>query len=142
MNALDREDIVLPRNSYVFIAGPYMAKGGGHDAAHWYEIDKHINEARLWATKLAQVGIAFFCPHMNSAHMEVLAPNALPEFWYEMDNQILKHASALLLLPGWGDSTGAVAESRLAEELGIPVFDWSTYGELVVYWATNASIER
>lgn len=131
-----------PPNSYVFIAGPYMAKGGGHDAAHWYEIDKHINEARLWATKLAQVGIAFFCPHMNSAHMEVLAPNAAPEFWYAMDNQILKHASALLLIPGWGASKGAIAEFHLAEELGIPAYDYVIYGELVIHWATNVNKGR
>ena len=131
-----------PPNSYVFIAGPYMAKGGGHDAAHWYEIDKHINEARLWATKLANEGIAFFCPHMNSAHMEVLAPQAPPEFWYALDNQILQHASALLLIPGWGYSKGAIAESELAQNLGIPVYDRSTFGELVRHWAINASIER
>ncbi len=114
-------------NTYVFIAGPYAAKGGGHDAAYWYEIDAHINEARLWATKLADEGIPFFCPHMNSAHMEVLSPSSTVNYWYNLDLLILEHASAIFLIPGWEDSKGALAEKRRAIELCIPIYSYDEY---------------
>ena len=129
----------MAENTFVFIAGPYQAKGGGHDAAHWYEIDAHINEARLWATKLVNQKIPFFCPHMNSAHMEVIAPEAGTQYWYDLDNLFLPQASALLLIPRWLESVGAVAENRLAKNLGIPCYIHSRFNELVYDWKTNAS---
>lgn len=126
-------------NSYVYIAGPYREKGGGHSWAHWYEIDRHINEARNWAVKLTNAKIPFFCPHMNSAHMEVLAPNAGTEFWYNLDNLFLDQASALLLIPEWENSKGATDERTRALDLGIPCYNYTAFNELVAYWAANAS---
>ena len=120
--------------TFTYIAGPYRAADGGHDWQSFFEIDKHINEARLWATRLATAGVPFFCPHMNSAHMEVLAPSALPEFWYNLDMTILKSASALLLIPGWRESTGAVAEKERAQKLGILCYDSVVFHNLVDWW--------
>jgi len=125
-------------NTYVFIAGPYAAKGGGHDAAHWYEIDAHINEARLWATRLTNELIPFFCPHMNSAHMEVLAPFAGTEFWYNLDNLFLDRASSMLLIPNWSESKGACAERTRALDLGIPCYNYTAFDALVAYWNDNS----
>ena len=129
-------------NSYVYIAGPYMAKGGGHDWAYYPEIDEHINEARRWAIKLVDNRIPYFCPHLNSAHFEVFCPAAKPEFWYNLDNLFLPPASALLLIPGWLDSRGARDERGLAESLGIPCYNYGEFYELVAYWETNAIQER
>jgi hypothetical protein len=122
-------------NTYVYIAGPYTAPGqGGHDWRVYYEIDRHINEARLWATRLAQADIPFFCPHMNSAHMEVLAPDTPPAFWYELDLLFLNQASAVLLLPQWEESTGALIEQQQAIEKGIRCFAYEDFDQLVEYW--------
>ena len=105
------------------------------------QIDKHINEARLWATYLAHQNIPFFCPHMNSSHMEVLAPEAPPEFWYEMDYLFLDQASVLLLIPGWEKSKGALAEKARAQNLGgIPCYTYERFDELVAYWHANTNI--
>lgn len=123
--------------TFVYIAGPYRSpKGanGGHDYQSYYDIDQHINEARLWATRLANEGIPFFCPHMNSAHMEVIAPSAPPEYWYDLDMMILKHASALLLIPGWRNSKGALAEMDRARELAIPCYGATAFDRLVMLW--------
>jgi hypothetical protein len=30
----------------------------------------------------------------------------------------------MVLLPGWGTSHGSIGEKALADELGLPVFDW------------------
>ena len=120
--------------TFVFIAGPYRASDGGHDYQSYYEIDQHINEARLWATRLANEDIPFFCPHMNSAHGEVWAPSAPPEYWYNLDILILEHASALLLIPGWKDSKGALVERERAYELGIAVYTHVLFKTLVIDW--------
>jgi hypothetical protein len=129
----------MSNNTFVFIAGPYSAPDGGHDATYWYEIDQHINEARRWATKLAELRIAFFCPHMNSAHLEVLALSATKEFYYEMDMVLLEWASAVLLIPGWQESPGAQAEKKRAHQLNIPCFTVDVWYELVDFWNAGAS---
>lgn len=123
--------------TFVYIAGPYRASNGGHDYQSYYDIDQHINEARMWATRLANVNIPFFCPHMNSAHMEVIAPDALPEYWYNLDMLILEHASALLLIPGWRESKGAIAEKDRAAELGILQYTYTEFNMLVSDWSTT-----
>ncbi|KKN22935.1 hypothetical protein LCGC14_0910100 [marine sediment metagenome] len=126
---------MLPdKRTYTYIAGPYRASNGGHDYQSYYEIDRNINEARLWATKLAQEDIPFFCAHMNSAHMEVLVPSTPPDYWLNLDMLILEHASALLLIPGWEDSKGALAEKDRAKELGIMVYSHLMFDRLVMDW--------
>ena len=120
--------------TFVYIAGPYRATNGGHDYQSYYEIDQHINEARMWATRLANENIPFFCAHMNSAHMEVIVPNASPDYWLNLDRLILEHASALLLIPGWMESKGALAERDRAAELGIERWSYTAFDELVKWW--------
>ena len=132
---LERMTGQMKTNTFVFIAGPYRAANGGHDYQSYYEIDQHINEARLWATKLANENIPFFCPHMNSAHGEVWAPSAPPEYWYNLDMLILEHASVVLLIPGWRDSKGVMAEKERAQQLGIYCYDAeTTFATLVRLW--------
>ncbi len=129
----------MPENTFVYIAGPYMEQGGGHDWAYYTNIDMHITEARYWAIHLVDQNIPYFCPHLNSAHFEVFCPAAKLEFWYDMDNLFLPHSSALLLIPGWDKSTGARDEKGLAEELGIPCYTYKRFDELVDHWRTNAT---
>jgi hypothetical protein len=128
--------------TYTYIAGPYRASNGGHDYQSYYDIDQHINEARMWATRLANEGIPFFCPHLNSTHMEVIAPNVPPEYWYKLDMLILEHASALLLIPGWRDSKGALAERDRARELGITCYTTSIFAMLVQDWGSEYVVKE
>jgi hypothetical protein len=74
------------------------------------------------ARKLAHLKYGFFCPHLHSAHFEVIAPEVKPPFWYELDNHFLEACDALLMLPDWDQSKGAIAERELAINLGLPVF--------------------
>lgn len=123
--------------SFVYIAGPYRAKGGGHDATVYLEIDRNIAKAREAAAFLAQNLVPFFCPHLNSCHFEVIAPNTPPQYWYDLDMEILEHASAIWLIDGWENSGGALAERDRANELGIINWMPNSGVELVDWWKKN-----
>lgn len=120
---------------FVFISGPYR---GRSDPKYWCEnlsyfgIDDNINDARRWASYFAIEGIPFFCPHLNSAHFEVITPDVPEDFWLNMDLEILSHATAIYMMEGWENSEGATNERKKAEEWGITVYD--DFDELVEDW--------
>lgn len=119
--------------TYVYIAGPYRGKAT-HDAGGYFEIDANINRAKEAAATLAQLGIPFFCPHLNSAHFEVIAPDVKPVYWLEMDMIFVDLASVLWVLDGWRDSQGTRGEIARAEGNGQPVFFSDELDELVTFW--------
>ena len=106
--------------TFVYIAGPY--KGWTHDAKSYEQIDANIARARSAARACAISGLPYFCPHMNSAHFEIMCPTVSPEMWYQMDNIFVDFASAILLVQNWEHSTGAVEEVARAEANGTPIF--------------------
>ncbi len=121
-------------SSFVFIAGPYKGVNKPHDYSAYEDIDRNISRARYWAAELARRGIYFFCPHLNSAHFEVITPEVPDTYWYHLDLDILKSASAILMIPGWEESQGAQRERTLAEKLGIPVFTVDQLDALAEAW--------
>lgn len=104
----------------VYIAGPY--RGQTHDWKSYFEIDRNITNALEAAARLAQAGVGYFCPHKHSEHMEVITPTVPPEYWIELDIEILSACDAILMLPRWTTSSGATAECDWAKAHGIPVF--------------------
>ena len=122
--------------SFVYIAGPYQHEGK-HDYSVYEEIDRNISNARKWAARLATEGIPYFSPHMNSAHMEVITPSVSPGFWVGLDNTILQHAAAILLLDGWQSSEGARHERIYALDRRIPTFytQGDGFDDLVGWWS-------
>lgn len=109
---------------FVYIAGPYSA-------TTYAEVDTHIVSARMWAAALATHNIPFVCPHLNSAHFEVITPRVTQKQWLRMYLSILKCASAILLLPGWRSSSGTMAEMRSVD---IPRFKTTEVDKLVAWW--------
>lgn len=126
---------------FVYLAGPYRGKDAtAHDWTVYAEIDRHINNAREWAKQFATDGVPYVCPHMNSAHMEVLAPDAPPSYWLQADMAILCDAVVIFMLPGWRDSSGAKAELEFCQEQGIPSFThemYDTANGLLLWWADH-----
>ena len=112
---------------YIYIAGKYT--GRTHDAESYFEIQRNIDAACEAARELARRGYGFFCPHQHSAHFEVIAPDIPPAYWYELDLHFMYHCDALLMLPGWEQSRGAVIERDEAYARNTPVF--YSIGELV-----------
>ena len=104
----------------VYIAGPYMGKT--HDSYAYHEIERNIAAAREAAAALIREGYGFFCPHLNSAHFEVITPEVEADFWRDKDMRFLEVADAMLLLEGWEHSQGAKRERIAGLDSGIPVY--------------------
>ena len=120
---------LTPGQRYVYIAGPYRDKSG------YLAIDRNIATAREWAARLAQNHIPFYCPHLNSAHFEVITPTVPEEWWLEMHMIFLERAAAMLLLPGWRDSNGTIVEVSRGDDLGQRLFTAeSEFADLLRWW--------
>jgi len=104
----------------VYIAGPYMGKT--HDSYSYHEIERNIGAAREAAAALVREGYGFFCPHLNSAHFEVITPEVEADFWRDMDLCLLKAADAVLMLPRWESSRGAGAERIAGLDALLPIY--------------------
>lgn len=106
------------RPPILYISGPYSA-GNGRTVAD------NIAVARRYAVAAANAGWMPFTPHLNTAHFEVDCPNVSHEGWLAGDLAILDRLDpaidAMLLLPDWIESPGAVREYRRAMARGIEV---------------------
>ncbi len=100
----------------LYIAGPYSAPTPDG-------IAKNIAAARAVAIALWERGYAVFCPHLNSANMEQDC-RATYEDFIAGDLLILSRCDAVVLLPGWKDSPGAMREVGRACALDIPYYEW------------------
>ncbi len=105
----------------LYTAGPYSSPDGDHG------IRNNIRTASAIALEGWRAGWAVFCPHKNTRdfHLETDIPW---ETWIDGDLSILRRCDALLLLPGWWASPGALIEKRCATENGIPVYYYETEG--------------
>lgn len=98
----------------VYITGPYMGD-------NYHQTEGYITYAREWAEKVARAGHAFYCPHLNAAHFDAIAPDVPKYFWREMNLDILRRCDALLLVPGWDNDEVTQRDVHYAEGWGIPV---------------------
>lgn len=103
----------------IYIAGKYS--GITHDGNSYIEISKNILEARAAAVSIWQAGAVALCPHLNTAHFEIDCSNDA-ELFYQGDLELLSRCDAVLLLPNWNVSTGAVKEKLFADKKGMLVF--------------------
>ncbi len=124
----------------LYISGPYI--GQTHDHRSYCQIDAHINQARAAAIWCATNGLHFFCPHLHSAHFEVITPDVPATFWYALDLRFLPLCDGMLLLPGWYESNGARREleamARADDERGVerrPHFHFPREAPAILTWA-------
>lgn len=95
----------------VFIAGPFRAK------TPW-GIEQNVRKAEALALKAWQAGFAVICPHTNTRFFQGAAPDGT---WLRGYRQILRWCDAVLVVPGWALSSGALREVAAARSQGIPV---------------------
>jgi hypothetical protein len=93
----------------VYVAGPYT----NGDTA------ENVRNAIYAGNNLRALGFTPLIPHLTHFWHLVL-PHAI-DYWYAYDLEWLELCDAVLRLPG--ESRGADAEVKRAQELGLPVFD-------------------
>jgi hypothetical protein len=98
----------------VYVAGPYRARdaSGIHD---------NIQRARKVAIEVWQAGAVAVAPQLNSAFFDGLAPD---EAWLDGYLELLTRCDAMVVVPGHENSKGTLAEIKLAEGRGMPLFYW------------------
>jgi len=95
-----------------YIAGPFTAETA-------WKREQNIRRAEEIALGLATIGIMPLCPHTNTRFFD---GECTPDFWYEGTLELLRRCDAVVMVPGWEASRGAVAECNEAMRLGKPVY--------------------
>ena len=93
----------------LYIAGP-------HRAPTISEIYRNIENARLrmeWAWANMYIPI---CPHTNSGFIDGIIPD---EDILEAYLSVVSVCDAILMINGWGNSKGSIAEHKVAMSLGL-----------------------
>lgn len=97
-----------------YIAGPYRA-------ATIHEIKLNIDRAEKYARKYWQLGYAVICPHKNSGLFDGICDDRQ---FLEGDHEFIRRMTTddlMVMIPGYENSSGSIAELELADDLGIPV---------------------
>ena len=125
----------------VYVAGPYRGKSRFR-LVRFFQVLRNIWRARRVAMMLWEKGFVAVCPHLNTFLMD----NVCPQEWFlEGDLEILAKCDAVVVLPRYHESTGALGEIRFAQEHRIPVFysvadcvGWVSLKEQLMGGAENA----
>jgi hypothetical protein len=99
-----------------YLSGPYSKNGNGKS------IDANIIAARDIAVELWDKGYAAFCPHKNTDHFERYCKNTTYQDYLYGDLAFIEGMDAVVMIPGWEHSTGALQEKEHAEKCNIPVY--------------------
>jgi hypothetical protein len=94
-----------------YIAGPYRAKTV-------FGVIRNILRARSVAKEYWRKGYAVFCPHLNSALMDKVAP---AQTFLNGDLEFLQYADIIGALSGWEKSKGTIGEIEFAKSKGIRI---------------------
>jgi len=103
---------------FVYIAVPYSHQNKEVQVFRFEAVTK----AAGWL--MNTYGWNVLSPITNSHPIHVLAPNVPGDwkFWQQVDTDYLRCSNrfVILTLPGWRESVGVTAETKIAAELGLP----------------------
>lgn len=98
----------------LYISGPFSAPD---DAG----IERNIAAASDVALEMWRAGWSVICPHKNTSGYQH-ARDLSHERWMLGDFEILRKCDAILMLPGWSQSKGAIMEHHFAGVIGLSTF--------------------
>jgi len=98
----------------IYCAGPYRGKNE-------VDVRRNVERAKWWAEAVWRLGAAAICPHTNTYDMDLAVE---PEEFVVRDLELVRRCDAVLMLPGWQHSSGAVKERAEASLCGLKVFYW------------------
>ena len=101
----------------VYVAGKYSAD-------NVIEVLQNIGKGRQMCANIFAHGFAPFCPwHDASYAIDLCKTDIKKSLFYESSIAWLEVSDAVLVISGKGEGGGVDAEIKIAEEMGIPVFD-------------------
>lgn len=109
----------------VYIAGRFRGMNA-------YAVHKNCNAAEDMAYKVWSAGLVALCPHNNTRHFDGCLTDAV---WLTGDLELLKRCDAMILVDGWKQSNGALAERDFALACGLPVFEH--FVDLIAWHTTS-----
>lgn len=99
----------------LYVAGPYRAETREG-------VELNIQIAKGVGLLAAKKGWAPVIPHMNTAHLDAIAPSLGDQFWLDATMELMVRCDAILLLPGWSRSSGTRAEYERAMSLSMDAY--------------------
>jgi hypothetical protein len=104
----------------VYVAGPFRSASAyvpGHQDG--WGIQCNVMAAMALALEVWRLGAVAVCPHANAMFFQNAAPDAV---WLAGDIELMKRCDAVIFTADWMLSSGARAEQKIAEDLGMPLF--------------------
>ena len=112
----------------VYVAGKFRGKTA-------WDVAENVRAAERVGFAVAAAGAMPLIPHANTAHLDGTLTG---QFWLDGTMELLRRCDAVMMVPGWPDSKGALAEREEANRLGLPVFDAGDYENLDVWLSVCA----
>jgi hypothetical protein len=106
----------------VYVAGSITPRGNHSHPG--IEFMSNIRKGIRASVDVIQKGYAVFCPFLDYQYLLVLEDDETlePSHFYESSMAYLEVSDAVLVLPGWENSSGTKAEIERARLLKIPIF--------------------
>lgn len=95
----------------VYVAGKFRGPTA-------WAIEQNIRDAEEVGMQVAELGASPLIPHANT---RFFSGTLTDEFWLAATMAMLERCDAVVMVPNWRDSTGAMAERDRALGLGIKV---------------------
>lgn len=97
---------------FVYVAGKFRGKNP-------WEVESNIRYAEDYSMRLWELGVPNICPHTIGRHLEGVVPDS---FVLPVMVSLMLKCDAVLVLPGWEESSGTRGEMKEAHEHGMPIF--------------------
>lgn len=98
------------------------------------EIKANIEKAKAVAVELWSKGYVALCPHLNTANFEEESSLLTWDDYIKGDLALLSRCDAIVMLPDFEDSKGALVEFEYAVRNDIPIYE---YPELPEFYKTE-----